>query len=452
MCRAISVAVTLSLAKKLGTTGYGQIEFSFNLVLWLVLLVREGFDVIAAREIARHPRLVRRVVDHVLATRLLLASVLLLMLVVVSTLCLPGTTERAVMAIYGFMLLTTAIGLDCVYRGLERMSLVAVSMLARTLVYAAAVWSSIQRPDQVIWVPILLITGELCGIALVWGLYIREYGLPHPRLRKGRALRVFLERGRSIYTIQVSQALLISVNILVVGLLSSWSDVGIYSASHRMVVTILTFGLIFQQVAFPMLARSWRTTPEEGRRTLNSLVRVLILGLLPIAVGTSLLSRQIVACLFGPDYAGAAPLLAIEIWRVPLLSLALLYQTALIALNRESLGLRYLVGSAVGAVPLIASLRWCLGMQGAAIGTILVSGFLAALGYARLRYEGRQPTWHHQLGKPLLAAAVLVPVSLFLTQWHVGLGVLGGALAYLVTLMACGGLKQDDLTLLLKRS
>ncbi len=51
-CRALSVAVTLSLAKRLGTAGYGRIEFAFTIVFWLVLIVRDGFEGIASRELA----------------------------------------------------------------------------------------------------------------------------------------------------------------------------------------------------------------------------------------------------------------------------------------------------------------------------------------------------------------------------------------------------------------
>ena len=39
VCRTTSVIVTLSLAKRLGVDGYGRIEFAFNVVFWLVLLV-----------------------------------------------------------------------------------------------------------------------------------------------------------------------------------------------------------------------------------------------------------------------------------------------------------------------------------------------------------------------------------------------------------------------------
>ena len=144
------MAVTFTLAARLGEEGYGKIEFSFNVVFWLVLLVRDGLEVIAAREIARHPRLIRPLVDHLLALKGLLALVLLAGLVAVGTFTLKGPTERAILAVYGLMLLTTALGLDYVYRGIERMGLVAVSLVLRTLVYAAGVFLCVEdgRADR----------------------------------------------------------------------------------------------------------------------------------------------------------------------------------------------------------------------------------------------------------------------------------------------------------------
>src|SRR5690606_24109480 len=124
-----------------------------------------------------------------------------------------------------------------------------------------------------------------------------------------RALSVMLRRGRPVYLIQVSQAVIGSIDLLVVGLMSRWADIGLYSAPHRMVTAVLTFGLIFQQVVFPALSRSWRDTPEAGRRALDTLVRVLVSGLLPLAVGTVVLARPLTAFLLEPEYARAGTLL-----------------------------------------------------------------------------------------------------------------------------------------------
>ena len=142
VCRGASVAVTLTLAKRLGMANYGRVGFAFDIVFWLVLLVRDAFEVIIARELARHPRLVRPLVNHVLALRGVLSLSLFVGLVAVELaddLRRPRTGRSS--PLYGLMLLTTALGLDFVYRGTERMGLVAVSLSIRTLIYAIGVWT-----------------------------------------------------------------------------------------------------------------------------------------------------------------------------------------------------------------------------------------------------------------------------------------------------------------------
>lgn len=451
-CRATSVLVTLTLASRLGTAGYGRIEFAFNVVFWLVLVVREGLDVISSREIARHPRLIRPLVNHVLAIRGTIAGVLLAGLLVVGWSTLTGLTERLILSVYGLMLMTTALGLDFAYRGLERMGLVAVSLFTRTAIYAAGVLFWVADPSRILYVPLFLVLGETVGISLVWACYSRQFGIPRPTLRGRRFLVVFLRRGRSVYLIQVSQAVIGSIDLLAVGLLSAWDDIGLYSAPHRMVTAVLNFGLIFQQVVFPSLARSWRDAPAEGRKALDALVRVLVLGLVPLAVGTTVLAGPLVSFLFhGDDYQRSSLLLALEIWRAPLLTLAFLYQTSLIAHNRETAGVRLLISGAVLSVPLVFGLQLAYGLPGAAVASIVTGLALVAAGYFRLARDGRQPSWHHHLARPLMASLAMVPVCRMLSGHHVLVAVSAGGAAYLAVLTALGGLKRSDLQTVLRR-
>jgi O-antigen/teichoic acid export membrane protein len=449
-CRGTSVLVTLSLAKCLGKAGYGRIEFAFNVVFWLVLLVRNGCEVIAARELARHPRLVRPLVNHLLSIKVALASFLFVGLVVVGSTTLTDPADRLLLTLYGLMLLTTAMGLDFVYRGMERMGLVAISLYIRTAVYAVGVWFWVGDATRIAWVPAWLAAGEACGIALVWACYARQYGLPRPAL-SGRFLGVFLRRCRPVLMIQVAQTVLGSVDLMVVGLLCAWEEVGLYGAPHRMVTAALTFGMIFQQVVFPTLARSWRDTPTAGRKALDSLVRVLTLGLIPVAIGATVLSGPLVRYLLPEWGPGASWLLALGIWRAPLLTLAFLYQTTLIALNRESAGVRLLAAGALGSGPLAALLLWKFGLPGAASAIVILALVLVVAGYGCLAREGRQPAWHHHLARPIAASAVMVPVCLILLRWHVLLAVLGGAASYILALAAFGGLRLSELRVVLGR-
>ncbi len=448
-CRGTSVLVTLSLAKVLGKAGYGRIEFAFNVVFWLVLLVRNGCEVIAARELARHPRLIRPLVNHLFFIKIALAAGLFLALTVVGACTLTDPADRTILALYGLMLLTTAMGIDFVYRGMERMGLVALSLYVRTAIYSLGVWFWVGDASRIAWVPAWLAAGEACGIALVWICYARQYGLPRPQL-SGRFLRVFLHRCRPVLLIQVAQTVLGSVDLMVVGLMCTWDDVGLYGAPHRMVTAVLTFGMIFQQVVFPTLARSWRDSPASGRKPLEALVRALTLALVPLAVGTSILAGPLVRFLL-PDYAAGASLLALGIWRAPLLTLAFLYQTALIAMNRESAGIRLLLAGAVGSAPLTALLLWQFGLLGASIAIVAIALTLVVAGYGCLAREGRQPSWHHHLFRPLAASAVMALACSVLVRWHVLIAVAGGAATYAAALAAFGGLKLSELRGILAR-
>lgn len=332
------------------------------------------------------------------------------------------------------------------------MWVVAVSMCVRTVVYAMCVALLVVDASRIVWVPVLLVAGEATGIALVWVLFTREFGLPRPVLRMGRFLSVFVRRGRTIYAIQVSQAALITMDVVIVGLMSGWEDVGIYSASHRMVVAVLTFGVIFQQVAFPSLARSWRTSAHAGRAALDGFVRFVMLAFVPVAVGTTLIARPLVATLLGPDYAGAAPLLAIEVWRAPLLSIAFLYQSALIALNKESVGVRVLLAGVLASIPLTIACRVAFGLSGAAAASVIAALVLALAGYERLRWEGRQPAWHHQLAQPGIAAAAMALSILLLRGVPILVVIPVAALVYLGVLFAVGAVPKIELEDLLRKT
>lgn len=432
------MVVTLSLAKRLGVVGYGRVEFAFNVVFWLVLLVRDSSDVIVARELSRHPRLIKPLVDHVLALKGLIALGLFSLLLAIGSLTIRGPADRWILTLYGLMLFTTAIGLDFVYRGIERMGLLAVSLSIRTFVYAVGVLAWVGDSNRIVWVPIWLVMGEASGIALIWLHYLRDYRMPRPRI-SFRFFRIIMQRGQTVCLIQFSQAVINTADLMVVGFLSSWWDVGRYGAAHRMVTAILTFGLIFQQAAFPMLSRLWRQTACAGREALDLLVEVLVSALVPIAIGGTILAEPLVRLILPGDYAGAGLLLALGIWRAPLLILAFLYQTTLIALNREVVGVRSLILGAIGIWPLVAGLRWCFGLPGAAGGVLLLGLVLVIAGYGSLAREGRQPAWHHHLARPLAASLIMVPVCLLLQRWHVVVAVAGGGAVYVVALLALGG-------------
>ena len=439
LCRGTSILVTLSLINRLQPAGYGRIEFAFSIVFWAVLVVRDFVESIATRELARKPRLTSSLVNRILTIKLCIALALYLAIVSTSLVAINDPKDRWLLFSYGFLLFTTALGLDFVYRGSEQVGVVAVSLILRTLIYSVGVWLTVNDPSKLHTIPVWLISGEFIGIGLVWAVYSMRFGWPRPRFDR-RFVAIILTRGRSTCLIHLCQTVVVSADLIVVGMLSDWSEVGRYGAPHRMVSAAMAFGFIFQQVVFPSLARSNRLSEEAGRRLMNQLVRILMVAFIPVAVGTSLLSESFVGFLFPSDYRDCGRLLAVGIWRAPLLCLAFLYQGSLIAMNRESTGVRFLVMGALGAFPLIMALRSGFGLVGASSAMLLIGVGLAVAGYLAHVKEARYPAWHHHLKVPILASCVMIPVCLALLRVHLLVSVAGGALAYGATAYLLGGL------------
>ena len=309
-------------------------------------------------------------------------------LALVGSLTLADRSDWRTLVLYGSMLFTTAIGLDFVFRGRSVWVWWPSRFASGPASTRLACSICVHDASRIAWVPLWLTGGEAVGISIVWLSYLKNYRLPRPRISL-RFLSIMVQRGRTVCLIQLSQAVIISADLLVVGFLSSWGDVGLYGAPYRMVTALLTFGLILQQAAFPTLSRLWREQAGAGREALDSLVEVLMTGLVPVAVGCTVLADPLVHLVLPSAYAGAGTLLALGIWRAPLLILAYLYQTTLIALNRESVGVRTLVAGAIGIVPLVALLRLSMGLPGASLAVILIG---LGLVLDRVRMPGSRRT------------------------------------------------------------
>lgn len=378
ICRLISLAVVVELARRVGREGYGRIEFAFSIVFWLIFVLRDGVELVFCREVARRPRPKPSLVNAFIALKILLALILWLILIVASLLLFKATQDRLMLASYGALLLSTALGLDNVFRGRERPGIVAVSLVTRTVLYASAVLYWVHDGTRLLWVPWLLFGGELLGIMLVWARYSMEFGAPRPRWRHGRRFgAAVLAQGRSVLGIQLAQVILSSLDVVIVGLSDSWSMVGLYGAPHRIVTAAVTFGLIFQQVLLPHLVRSMPTMGDTQGAKVARIVRLALAVMVPCALMVSLASRLVIDTLFTTEFDAAWPLLAIGIWRVPILAVCSIHITTLVASHREREGLRIMVRCLLFSVPLVIFMHFWRGLIGTSSAMVLVAINLA---------------------------------------------------------------------------
>jgi O-antigen/teichoic acid export membrane protein len=374
VCRILSLAIVLELVRRVGRDGFGRIEFCFNLVYWLIFVIRDGVELVFYRELSRRQRPNPRIVGAYVSLKLQLAMLLWAWLVAFSLVAFRDGADRFLLCSFGVLLIPTSIGLDNVFRSRERAGIVAASLVVRTGLYVTGVWFFVTDSTRLTWVPWLFLAGELAGIALVWRRFSFEYGLPRLNFARGRRIAApVLTQGQGILGLQLAQVALASMDVLIIGFLDSWSLVGLYGAPHRIVAAAVTFAVIFQQVLLPQLVRSWTSRRDRQSAEIRRIIAASLAVIVPGTLLVSLFSGPIVGFLFSADFADAAPLLAIGIWRVPIMVVGSIHLTALVATHREREGVRILSGCLAVAVPLVIVAHANFGLEGTACAMVAAS-------------------------------------------------------------------------------
>ena len=147
----------------------------------------------------------------------------------------------------------------------------------------------------------------------------------------------------------------------------------------------VTFGLIFQQVLLPHLVRSW--SPADGNRSASiaRIVRLALSAIVPCTLFVSLAIRYLIDLLFSMEFDEAWPLLAIGIWRVPLLAVSSIHITTLVATHREREGLRILLRCVLVALPVVILMHFWRGLIGTSCAMVFVA-LMMALWTGQLAY------------------------------------------------------------------
>ena len=256
----------------------------------------------------------------------------------------------------------------------------------------------------------------------------------------------------------VLNLLYLKTDTLILSLIKSPAEVGLYGAAYKIIDVLTTLPFMFAGIILPILTSSWF---EEKKSYFNSVLQksfdLMAIFSLPIIAGTLVLAKPMIVLVAGNDFAGSGIILKILIFALVAIFLCCMFAHAVIAINRQKkmIGAYIFVSITSIIFYLIFIPRFSYyGAAGVTIYSEAAIAFLSA--YVVWRYTKFIPNFKI-VGKAILASIViwvalfLIPESFYYT-WT-GL-ITSGSLAvilYLVTLYLINGLTQDDLKILLNK-
>lgn len=371
VAKVLGTVLTIVAARTLGVADYGLYMFALTFGGIFGLIAAFGLPQLITRQVARDTENTGEVLGAVLLVEAILSLAALLVMAAV-LLLLDYSTQRLwiVLLAGSTMLLNAILGvITAFYRGHQRMGLEAAVRLLLSALNLGLSLAVLLAGLGIVALATVQLAVFVAVVLLAIALAARK--LARPRFTGARQLyRGLLKAARPFAVASVFIFIYDGTAVIFLSLMKGDEATGLYAGAWNFVrfFGILPAGLV--GAALPAMSQLWKTSPSEWhvvyRRTLKYL---LIMGL-PIAIGLSLVSRDLVVLVLGDAYAGAAPVLSLGAWLILVEFLNHGFTNALISTDREATFLR-IIGLAL-AFNLLANLflvgRWgAIGAAGASL-------------------------------------------------------------------------------------
>ena len=407
---AFGATIGVWVARYLGPADFGRINYVVAFVSLFLVVVPLGLPSVMVKEMVEDPPRRQKVLAVALVLQSLTAA--LAYLAAIAVMWMSQTDDRA-------LVLMTA--------------LYAASGLSKPA-NAFRTWFEAEvRSKYLVWVDFIILlvfaAAKVLAILLnggIWAILLIQtlettasnigVAIAYRRVTKGR-VGLAWDRGEARHLMAQSWPLIISavglilylrIDQVMLGTLSTESEVGIYSAALRLSEVWYTLPVILVGTLFPAIVRAREKGPAVYNARILMLLEMLIGASVLIAVGVTLAAQPLVDLLYGPAYAGVGAVLSMHIWAAIFIFIGtvtgkwyLLEGIRHLNITRNFLGAGANVALNFWAIP-------AYGAWGAAVATLIsyiIANYLADLLSARARPLFWQKTrafllWPRMLWKP----------------------------------------------------
>ena len=435
------------MARILGVSGFGTVMIGLTVLSYVSLGGSAGIHVFGTRGVAAVT--LEFSPGELLGARLLNTAVAYVLVGLVTVAFVADSPLRMVILVTSASGFITALFLEWLYQGKERMSENAIARTIGAGVYLAVIVFGVRTPDDLRTAAFAAIAGDIASTGFLLSRYIQEFGPLDIRISFHQwmsLMRKALPFGAGSLLGHLST----NFPVIAIGIMLGSADAGVFSGANKLVFFLLMIDRILGTVLLPASARLHSASRESLRSALEETLRWIVILGLPLAVGGTLLGSELVVLVYGNAFASAGPVFAVLIWYVFLTMVHTVYTSGVMAAGGE---IRYrnvmIMSAALYGITVTAGTAFW-GVMGAAVG-VLASEGITVIAMRNAMESVCDPVRPARFGRTALAAFTLAVVILLLPTFHVLVTVLIGCVSYALALMTFRVVSWNDMKTLTQR-
>lgn len=345
--QVLALAALVHLARVLGPEGFGRFSFAQVISLYFLYLADFGLQTLGTREVARNRDVVPQLVRTISLMRAITASVSFVLLVMFVLLLGRTAAEKHLIMVFGLSILSSAVLLEWVFQGLERMEIVAIGRVLRGFVFAALVFGLVASGEHVVQAAAYYVAGIVAATIALFVFYRRQFPASGSGLQL-QALRPLFIAALPLAIGSLVTQVNYNFGTFALGLYRPDYDVGLFSSAYKIILFLWAFVVVAASNAIlPMLVRAYSTGEGDLSAEVARLVRWFTIAAVPVGVGGMVLADALMQFLYPPAYASAGNVLRSGIWIVSIVMIRVVFENVLLAGKNEEAYLRGYVAAGV---------------------------------------------------------------------------------------------------------
>lgn len=415
----LNALLILFLPRYLGDQGLGQLQFALSFITLLTAGMALGVRQYLIKEVARDHRQIQAFFTTSIGLRIVAAVIVGAIIVGVTSVIDYSQEAKQVIYVIGGMMITLSFAelMAAYLYGLENMRLPVVAEVTNKLVVVAIGLVILLNGHGVAAYASVLFVGAIAQFAInTWYMSRRaRIGISfHLPIVKALVIggAPYLLMG---YLLQIYN----HIDVVMLRIFTNEAVVGWYAAAIHFHHALQFFPIVLTTALLPTLARMHITNINDVAKIARKGISASILVIVPMALGVSLLSGEIIDMLPYPEgFQNTAPLLTIIALSIPITALLMILGTIVIATDRQktwaiALGLTVVLDIVLNAA-LIPYFHETMGNGaiGASLTTLLAETFMVAIGIRLMPSGVIDRATMMILVKSALSGAIMVVIGL----------------------------------------
>lgn len=341
---------TVLIARLMGPDSFGKVNVA-QMVGVCICILTDGMKLYGVRSIARAENEGSAVDVAGHFRRLCKVATLILLVATVVIMMLPIDADYRLLLITmtASSMLMAALYVDWVFQGREMMGYIAIANLLRYLLYVVIVIGCLYLDHNVRWVGISTLIATMVSSAYLLVnvkktgfLLFKRSDVQTPSFQAG-GYGEHLILGLTTLRNQIFYA----PATIIFGMTGHNAEAGIYNAGFKLAFFLGSLGNVYMQSMFPRVCGFCATDHDRLKELIGRSTRLILFLALPVGVGVTMLSSNIVQLVFGAKFVDAAGVLAVLTWAVLIMLTSYNFSTVLIGFGRQDLFIKVVAGVAV---------------------------------------------------------------------------------------------------------